>query len=249
MSREVVSVAMNLLDRYSALIVEKTSSTWICDGTLHAVFKLDFQLTSMGCLFIASKLYDSHHPMFQEKPSTLACLVHMTKSCFSEQQLAVKEKEILKTLYWKVHPPTPQVFVSLLALELKRSSLHQVVSAELEDLAAYLIELSVTDYFFVSFKPSEVALASLLYSLELRLFLPTTILNMLPHLLPFPLTPRVLACSNRLKSMYHDISIECGGRMGCSSAAADAAVPDMTPGSMASPVTVTMDLRNQTSAS
>ena len=250
MSREVVSVAMNLLDRYSAVMAETTSSPWIFDGALHALLKHDFQLTSMGCLFIASKLYDSHHPMSHGKPSTLACLVQMTKRSFSEHQLAVKEKDILKTLYWKVHPPTPQAFVSLLALELKRSSLHQLVSAELEDLAEYLIELSVSDYFFVSFKPSEVALASLVYSLELRLFPPATMLKILPQLLPFPLTPRVMACSRRLKSIYHDTPIESGGdhHLGCSSGV-DTAIPDIAPSSsVASPLTVIMDLRNQTHA-
>jgi len=251
MSREVVSVAMNLLDRYSAVMAETTSgasSPWIFDEALYALLKHDFQLTSMGCLFIASKLYGSHHPMFREKTSTLACLVQMTKRSFSEHQLAVKEKDILKTLYWKVHPPTPQAFVSLLALELKRSLLPQLVSAELEDLAEYLIELSVSDYFFVSFKPSEVALASLVYSLELRLFPPATVLKILPQLLPFPLTPRVMVCSRRLKSIYQDTPTESGdGRFGGSSGA-DTVTPDIAPSSIASPVTVIMDLRNQTNA-
>jgi hypothetical protein len=237
MSREVVSVAMNLLDRYSAVIAKETSSPWIVDGTVDALFKHDFQLTSMGCLFIASKLYDSHHPMLQEKPSTLACLVHLTKCCFSEKQLALKEKDILTTLYWKVHPPTPQVFASLLAHELKRSKL-QLASVELEDLAAYLIELSVTDYFFVSFRPSEGALASLLYALELRLF-PAAILDLFLQLLPFPLTPRVMACGKRLESIYH-MSTPTSAH--ASRVDVDA-VPDVAP-SMASPVTVMMDLRN-----
>jgi len=241
MSREVVTVAMNLLDRYSATIQhhEETSGWMKEDVTLDTIFKHDFQLTSMTCLWIASKLFGRQYiPSSssvvlvgdeEEDCSTVSSSwssilrlrdMMTTKRWFSMIQLDKKEREILTTLSWKVHPPTPQAFLSLLTFELNRKTLQQqkepLVSVEVEDLATYLIELAVTDYCFVMFKPSEVAYASLLHAIELRTNSTTRTtmekwIRQLFSLLPCPAyttttTPRVMECRKRLESMYRTIS-------------------------------------------
>lgn len=70
------------------------------------------------------------------------------------------EYDVLQRLQWHVHPPTPQVFVKHYLFFLSQED------PEIHDLAQFMAELSVMDYFFVNYKPSEVAIAALLNAME-----------------------------------------------------------------------------------
>lgn len=60
-------------------------------------------------------------------------------------------------MQWLLHPPTPQVFISYI-LDLYYDAEEKI---ELNDIAVYIVELSVHDYYFTSSKPSVLALSAL----------------------------------------------------------------------------------------
>jgi hypothetical protein len=107
------------------------------------------------------------------------------------------EYEVLQRLRWHVHPPTAQLFVKHFLLFLS------VEENELQDLAQFMIELSVMDYFFVSYKPSEIAMAALLNSMD-RLGSQAKLTNDFPFNSNFVdmYSPAVLACRERLSLIY-----------------------------------------------
>jgi hypothetical protein len=75
------------------------------------------------------------------------------------------EMSILKGLSWKLSPPTPLTFlhhfIKLLPRELPSGEITVTKGA-----AQFLVELSACDYFFVCVKPSSIAYAALLNSID-----------------------------------------------------------------------------------
>lgn len=73
-----------------------------------------------------------------------------------------------RDLSWYMHPPTAINFVKhyLLFLDLCNISLSPTCKHDVGELARFLCELSVCDYFFVTKKPSSIALASLLTAMD-----------------------------------------------------------------------------------
>ena len=147
LNREVVSITMNHLDRFLAT----------CD---HDVEKNTFQLLAMTSLYLAIKLNEYKHLLIPGSKSSMDTILQLSRGFFTLQQMEKMEYDILQRLQWHLHPPTPQLFVKHFLCFL--SPEHQ----EVHDLAQFLVELSVMDYFFVSFKPSEVAIAAILNALE-----------------------------------------------------------------------------------
>jgi hypothetical protein len=175
---------MNHLDRYLAAF----------PGT---VDKNLFQLLAMTCLYLSIKLNEYKHLLIPGSTSSMDTILRLSRGFFTLKQMEKMEYDILQRLQWHVHPPTPQVMVKHLLFFLS------VEEHEVHDLAQFMVELSVMDYFFVSYKPSEVALAALLIAME-RLF---------PHSstqLNFPFksdlidvnSPNVQACRERLMLIY-----------------------------------------------
>lgn len=64
-------------------------------------------------------------------------------------------------LGWRVHPPTPYCFSQHMLFLVPYTSISMDARHDILELARFLTELSVIDYFFVSKKASSVALASL----------------------------------------------------------------------------------------
>jgi hypothetical protein len=185
--REVVSVAMSHLDRYLS-----TSPT--------TVDKNDFQLLSMTCLYLAIKLTEYKHLLIPGSKSSMDTILQLSRGFFTLEQMEKMEYDILQRLQWHVHPPTPQLFVKhfLFFLSAKEQEVH--------DLTLFMVELSVMDYFFVSYKPSEVAFAALLTATEeLRSARGRDDQGVI---FPFqnetvsPNSPSVLACRDRLALIY-----------------------------------------------
>eukprot|EP00980_Cylindrotheca_fusiformis_P011925 scaffold2830_cov131-Cylindrotheca_fusiformis.AAC.46 len=65
-----------------------------------------------------------------------------------------------------MHPPTSYCFVKHLLFLLPHTSVSMETRHSILELARFLTELSIIDYFFVVYRPSAVALAALLNSLE-----------------------------------------------------------------------------------
>lgn len=186
--REVVSVAMSYVDRYSSI---------------HTVNRRIFQLAAMTALYLAIKLYESSvsiHP---------SSLIHLSRGYFFDHHIIAMEESMLQTLGWHVHPPTPYSFVREMMYFLPGQMSHQD-RYDTNDIARFLTELSVCDYWFVSKKPSNIALASLINALELQgePKIPRNCKNLLLQnlgscgLKTIWYDDEVIACYERLRDIY-----------------------------------------------
>jgi lipoyl(octanoyl) transferase len=183
LNREVVSTAMSHLDRFLG----------VYNGT---VDKNLFQLLAMTCLYLSIKLNEYKHLLIPGSKSSMDTILQLSRGFFTLKEMEKMEYEVLQRLRWHVHPPTAQLFVKHFLFFLS------VEEHELHDLAQFMIELSVMDYFFVSYKPSEIAMAALLNSMD-RLG------NNVTSRTNFPITrfinihsPAILACRERLSLIY-----------------------------------------------
>ena len=144
-NREIVSVAMSYLDRYLST---------------RSVNRRIFQLAAMTALFLAIKLYEPGK-------IRMSSLIDLSRGYFLEDHIVTMEDSMLQTLGWHVHPPTPYSFaremIYLLPGQISPRDRHDT-----NELARFLTELSVCDYWFVTKKPSSIALASLINALELQ---------------------------------------------------------------------------------
>jgi hypothetical protein len=142
--REVVSVSLNYLDRFLC--------TCSCDRAM-------FKLAATTCLYLSVKVV---HP---QKLGDLGILSDLSRGEFEMKDVSDMEEIILNALNWRLYPPTASHFTTLL-LDFLRL---EFPPCELDDLysnASFFSELSVCDYYFISFHSSTIALASVLNALE-----------------------------------------------------------------------------------
>ena len=170
LTRNVVSTCTNLLDRYLAIYFEARASAGV-----PAITKREFQLVTMCCLYLAVKL-KGHIRV------PLEYMVQLSRGTINITQLQDMEMELLSQLSWLVNPPTSFDFLQryLRLLQPEDASNGQFLDdmngrtmtvssprlTALEDLASFLIELSVLDYYFVNFRASTVALAALFNAMD-----------------------------------------------------------------------------------
>mmetsp|Transcript_677 Transcript_677/g.883 ORF Transcript_677/g.883 Transcript_677/m.883 type:complete len:340 (+) Transcript_677:104-1123(+) len=144
LARESVSVAMNIVDRY-------VSSRFVTPQT--------YTLVAVTAIHIAIKLVS---------PWKLR-LNHLLDLCagkFTAGDITSTELTIFNALCWRVSPPCAIDFCGeLIDSSFTESTSHAL--NDIHDMARYLTELAVCDYFFVTTKPSSIALASIKYALEL----------------------------------------------------------------------------------
>lgn len=149
LQREVVSIAMNHLDRYLSV-------------NTCAVDKNMFQLLAMTCLYLSIKLNVYKHLLIPGSKSTMDSILQLSRGFFTLKEMERMEDDVLQRLQWHVHPPSPQVFVKhflyLMGME----------DPEMLDMSQFMVELSVMDYYFVNYKPSEIAIAAILDAMQRR---------------------------------------------------------------------------------
>ncbi|KAL3943918.1 MAG: hypothetical protein SGBAC_001995 [Bacillariaceae sp.] len=149
LQREVVSIAMNHLDRYLSdypFVVDKNK----------------FQLLAMTCLYLSIKLNVYNHLLIPGSKSTMDSILQLSRGAFTLQQMEDMENDILQRLQWHVHPPSPQAFVKHFLY------LNGIEDTELLDQSQFMVELSIMDYYFVNYKSSEVAIAAVMNALQRR---------------------------------------------------------------------------------
>lgn len=102
--------------------------------------KDDLQNVGLTALLLASKYEDFWHPKIDE-------LISISVNAFTREQMLAMEKVVLTHLKYRLNMPTPYVFMLRL---LKASQSDK----KLEHLTFYLIELCLSQYEALQFKPS-----------------------------------------------------------------------------------------------
>eukprot|EP00527_Entomoneis_sp_CCMP2396_P002479 CAMPEP_0198153504 /NCGR_PEP_ID=MMETSP1443-20131203/64493_1 /TAXON_ID=186043 /ORGANISM="Entomoneis sp., Strain CCMP2396" /LENGTH=365 /DNA_ID=CAMNT_0043819871 /DNA_START=163 /DNA_END=1260 /DNA_ORIENTATION=+ len=146
--REVVAISLSFLDRFLA--------TCHCDRT-------SFKLAATTTLHLAVKI------LYPCKLVDLGILSDLSRGEFDMADVCEMETHILRSLAWKLHPPTASSFVALFldyfffnrGLKLSHADCDDIY-----DVASFFSELAVCDYFFVTMKSSSIALAAILNALE-----------------------------------------------------------------------------------
>lgn len=197
-SREVVSVSLSYLDRFLCICS--------CDRSM-------FKLAATTTLYMAVKVL---HP---SKLEDLGVLSDLSRGEFDMKDVSEMEQHILRALSWRLHPPTSAAMASL-TLEYIIADGRLNVSDndvyEIKDTSSFFAELAVCDYFFTTLRPSTVALACILNSLEGVLSCENEVTAQVlegMRLLIFPMDRQeVTAARNRLWELY-ERSEECALHM------------------------------------
>ena len=155
--REMVFICMNCLDRYTMK---------------HRVDTRTYQLVAITTLSIVNKAHGTHG----RRRLGVHALIKLSQNAFSEKDILEMERHILETLEWRLFPPTSFSFSVYLLKLLERyreecSSLPLPLPSrndlhEIKDIARFLTELSVCDYFYAPRNSSSVGMASLLIAIE-----------------------------------------------------------------------------------
>lgn len=182
--REVVSVALNYLDR---------AVTNHSRQSVNGISKRDFQLFAVTSLYMAIKVHGETEALEGPRQKLrLDAFVQLSRGFFSSEVIEAKEREILASLNWHVNPPTTLKFIATyLRLcprwqPLNRRVCFANVLGGVFDVARYLTELAVcVSHFSFDYKASVVGYAAVLCAIEA---LQTT--------MPLPYAVRVVFLNN-----------------------------------------------------
>ena len=186
-SREIVAITMNYLDRYLATNI---------------VNKKVFQLAAMTALFLSVKI---HEP----SKLSMSSMIELSRGCFSVQQMVAMEVSLIRGLRWFLHPPTAHSYVQRFLLLVPIS---EMITAnclyEVLELSRFLVELSVIDYFFVTQRPSHIALAAIANAMEAIATIPSQsqaqVLQFLQrmHNIEMGASSSIVDCRDRIQLLF-----------------------------------------------
>ena len=142
-----VEVTMNIMDRYLGLYVPPEERTM---DTLH--------LLTLTSLYLALKLTTLERPAPH-------IFVRLSRSKFTVAQVEEAEMKIIRGLNWQVHPPSAETFahlyIQVLSKVYPKEILRRVEASTMASLRA-----TVSDYVWVRFLPSVIAMGALSLSLH-----------------------------------------------------------------------------------
>lgn len=140
-SRETALIALTYCDRYMMK---------------RHVEKQVYQLASITSLFIASKL-------FEKRPIKMATLVRYTQRVFPPLAITRLEKDILHWNATFMYPPTACYFAMMFINGVYGST--STIKSFIENIE-FNIQLASCDFYFLRYKPSTVAVASIMIAFE-----------------------------------------------------------------------------------
>jgi lipoyl(octanoyl) transferase len=162
--REVVSIALNFLDRAAALKSEQTDEP---------IPKREFQLLAVTCLYIALKIHgETDTTDGPRRKLTIDAFVELSRGFFQIDIIESTERNLLTALKWLVNPPTSLKFVAtFIRLCPKWGPAHPShatnVRSAIYDVARYLTELSVcSSTFTFNHNTSVISFAAILCAIE-----------------------------------------------------------------------------------
>ena len=143
LQRDIVSVTINILDRYS-LTAEGSS---IIDN------RKEYQLASMASFYTSIKIFESKviGPDF---------FTNTSRGSFTEKDITDMEMRILLSLKWRMNPPTALAFVHNF-MHLIPNDMNKSVRLKILEHSKYQTELAMNDCWFADKLPSSIALASI----------------------------------------------------------------------------------------
>mmetsp|Transcript_26585 Transcript_26585/g.50405 ORF Transcript_26585/g.50405 Transcript_26585/m.50405 type:complete len:158 (+) Transcript_26585:101-574(+) len=109
----------------------------------------------MASIYLAIKI---HSP----KKVTIRSIASTGNGLITTRHMEAMELSIMKSLDWHLHPPTAVAFLENFYPLLAKGD----EMADCLEFSRFLSELSACAYPFVSAKPSSIAVAAILYSLE-----------------------------------------------------------------------------------
>jgi hypothetical protein len=124
-------------------------------------------------------------------------VLRLCNGLFTLKQMEQMEYDVLVQLNWHVHPPVPQDFLKHFFVILS------IENSEFRDLALFMVEMTVMDYYFVTCKPSHTSMAAILNTREMMS--PDAIFNSELNIANILLdcdSPEVRACRERLAALY-----------------------------------------------
>lgn len=148
-SYETVGIGMSYLDR---LLCTPQGQYLLND-------RKSFQLAAMCTLYISIKMFEPRH-------MGIDLMAELSRGCYSETEIANMEKMILDALKWRMNPPTPERFVREFLRLLESSTIQSDTVTAISDICQLQISLAVKEWDFVGSKPSMIAIASILNSME-----------------------------------------------------------------------------------
>lgn len=143
-SRELVVQSTHNLDRYISLC---PVSTW------------SYQLASVTSLYIVAKVHRCHERL------SLDYFLALSAGRFTAKNVQDMERNMLMALNWRINPPVPilqstyLIFVALPKIATKRLLIL--------DLTRFLTEVILSDYYFVSVKPSTISVAAVFTAISI----------------------------------------------------------------------------------
>jgi len=161
-SRAVAAIAMNIIDRYLAVLSKESSLS-----TPLVIGEFDYEVISFAALFLAIRVSGSN------KELEISELLRLSSSSGAPQarHIVSAGNSILQKLSWNHQILTPNSFlrelVALLMAEFdeEEATTDKAMPCEsvsaLVEFASYLVEVSVCDVYFSSVAPSEIAFGAL----------------------------------------------------------------------------------------
>lgn len=143
-SREVVVQSTNNLDRYTSL----------CPVT-----PWSYQLAAVTSLYTVTKIQKYH------KQLSLNFFLALCEGRFTAKDIEGMERSMLTALNWRINPPIPIVQSTYLITV----ALPTIVTKKqlILDLTRFLTEVVLSDYAFVHFKPSTIAVAAVFVAIDI----------------------------------------------------------------------------------
>lgn len=147
--RETADYALSYFDRF---LGSTQGSVALCD-------RPTFQLAFVSCLYSSVKLHEA---------STMSPVVFskLSRWTYDEQEIQEMEIIILKSIEWRMNPPTALSFVRQLLGLISLVDLPITSRLAAYDLAKVQIEVVLSDYRFVCVKKSVLAVAAVMNALE-----------------------------------------------------------------------------------
>jgi len=147
--RETVSTAVFYFDSFLS----------IKEGRFALYDKRQFQLVIMSSLSLAVKLNETTGIM------NMNLLAMLGQGAYSIKEFSEMELKLCIALKWRMNPPISWIFADHF-LELLPQTVHTSVKNTIRNLSRMQTEHATRDYFFVSYKPSIIGLASVMNAMD-----------------------------------------------------------------------------------